>query len=246
MLRTGARLARDPARPRPGPSGGTGGTVPDIEPDERPDRTDQPTATTSIVIGGGHNGLVAAGLLAKAGQRVVVLERRETVGGAAITETPWGPDYKMTALSYVVSLMPPTILRELELERHGYRIYPQGPYFAPHRTAATCSCPTIRWPATRRSRSSPPSDADAMEELGRLAERPGRRARPDAVAGPAARSAPSDRAICSTCPAWVGASAASTSARPATSPGCSPRASPTCSTTTSRARSSRVCWRSAA
>jgi phytoene dehydrogenase-like protein len=86
----------------------------------------------AIVIGGGHNGLVAAGLLAKSGQRVVVLERRPTVGGAAITEMPWGPHYKMTALSYVVSLMPQTIVRELELERYGYKVHPQGPYFAPH------------------------------------------------------------------------------------------------------------------
>ena len=85
-----------------------------------------------VVIGGGHNGLVAAGLLAKQGQRVVVLEKRDVVGGAAITEQPWGPDFKMTALSYVVSLMPPTILRELELEKHGYKIHAQGPYFAPH------------------------------------------------------------------------------------------------------------------
>jgi phytoene dehydrogenase-like protein len=85
-----------------------------------------------VVIGAGHNGLVAAGLLAKQGARVVVLERRHVVGGAAITETPWGPDFKMTALSYVVSLMPPTILRELELEKHGYKIHAQGPYFAPH------------------------------------------------------------------------------------------------------------------
>ena len=71
-----------------------------------------------VAIGGGHNGLVAAGLLAQRGARVTVLERREVVGGAAITEQPWGPDFKMTALSYVVS-MPPTIQRELQLERHG-------------------------------------------------------------------------------------------------------------------------------
>jgi phytoene dehydrogenase-like protein len=86
-----------------------------------------------IVIGGGHNGLTAAGLLAKRGRRVVVLERRHKVGGAAVTETPWGPDFKMTALSYVVSLLPRTVLDELELARFGYKVYPQFPYFAPRR-----------------------------------------------------------------------------------------------------------------
>lgn len=84
-----------------------------------------------IIVGGGHNGLVAAGLLAKRGRKVIVLERRPVVGGAAITEQPWGPDYKMTALSYVVSLMPPAIVDELELARWGYKVYPQHPYFAP-------------------------------------------------------------------------------------------------------------------
>ena len=73
-----------------------------------------------VVVGGGHNGLVAAGLLARRGARVTVLERRAQVGGAAITEQPFGPAYKVTALSYVVSLMPPTIVRELALDRHGY------------------------------------------------------------------------------------------------------------------------------
>ncbi len=84
-----------------------------------------------VIIGGGHNGLVAAGLLAKRGCSVTVFERRHKVGGAAVTEQPWGPDYKMTALSYVMSIMPPTILDELQLARHGYRIHPQHGYFAP-------------------------------------------------------------------------------------------------------------------
>lgn len=86
-----------------------------------------------VVVGGGHNGLVAAGLLAKRGARVVVLERRQVVGGAAVTEQPWGPDFKVTALSYVVSLMPPEIVRALDLARHGYRVFPQHGYFVPYR-----------------------------------------------------------------------------------------------------------------
>ncbi len=84
-----------------------------------------------VVVGGGHNGLVAAGLLAKRGLKVVVLERREVVGGAAVTEQPFGPGYKVSALSYVVSLLPPTVLEELQLSRFGYKVYPQHGYFAP-------------------------------------------------------------------------------------------------------------------
>ncbi len=86
-----------------------------------------------VVVGGGHNGLVAAGLLAKRGARVTVLERRPNVGGAAVTEQPWGPDYRMSALSYVVSMLPPTVHRELQLERFGYKIHPQHGYFAAYR-----------------------------------------------------------------------------------------------------------------
>ncbi len=87
----------------------------------------------AVIIGGGHNGLVAAAYLARAGRRVVVLERRDVVGGAAVTEQPFGPDYRVTSLSYVVSLFPPDMVRDLDLTAHGYHVYPQGPYFAPRR-----------------------------------------------------------------------------------------------------------------
>ena len=90
------------------------------------------TERDAIVVGGGHNGLVAAAYLAKAGLRTVVLERRAVVGGAATTERPFGPGYQVSALSYVVSLLPPSLVRDLELRRHGFVVYPQGPYFAPH------------------------------------------------------------------------------------------------------------------
>jgi phytoene dehydrogenase-like protein len=85
----------------------------------------------AIVVGGGHNGLVAAAYLARSGARTVVLEGRHKTGGAATTEAPWpdAPEFSVTRLSYVMSLMPPTIINDLELERHGYKIYPMGPYY---------------------------------------------------------------------------------------------------------------------
>ena len=85
----------------------------------------------AIVIGGGHNGLVAAAYLARGGARTVVLEARHKTGGAAATDAPWpeAPDVKVTRLSYVMSLMPPGIIRDLRLERHGYKVYPMGPYY---------------------------------------------------------------------------------------------------------------------
>jgi len=83
----------------------------------------------AVVVGGGHNGLVAAALLAKEGRTVTVLEARPVVGGAAVTEQPWGPEFKVTALSYVMSLMPDAIVNGLDQARHGYHVYPMGPSY---------------------------------------------------------------------------------------------------------------------
>ena len=92
-----------------------------------------PNAFDAIVIGGGHNGLVAAAYLARAGARVVVCEARHKTGGAAATDRPWPdhPEFRVTTLSYVMSLMPDTIVRDLQLARHGYRVHPVGPYVVP-------------------------------------------------------------------------------------------------------------------
>jgi phytoene dehydrogenase-like protein len=77
----------------------------------------------AIIVGGGHNGLVCAAYLARAGRKVLVLERRERVGGAAMTEEVF-PGFRFSVFSYVVSLLRPEIIRDLELPRHGLQILP--------------------------------------------------------------------------------------------------------------------------
>jgi phytoene dehydrogenase-like protein len=77
----------------------------------------------AIIIGAGHNGLIAGAYLARAGKKVLVLERREVVGGAAVTEEIF-PGYRFTEFSYVVSLLRPEIIRDLELPKHGLKILP--------------------------------------------------------------------------------------------------------------------------
>jgi phytoene dehydrogenase-like protein len=101
----------------------------------------------AVIVGGGHNGLVAAAYLARSGLRTLVCERRDVAGGAAVSEHPFGPDYTVTSLSYVVSLLPADLVSDLRLYRHGYHVYPQGPYFAPRADGRY-----LRLPADRAQR----------------------------------------------------------------------------------------------
>jgi phytoene dehydrogenase-like protein len=101
----------------------------------------------AIVIGGGHNGLVCAGYLAKAGRKVLVLERRYVLGGAATTEEIY-PGFKFSVFSYVVSLFRPHIIRELELARHGLQLIPLGCSFTPHLDGPGL----VRWPDVYKTR----------------------------------------------------------------------------------------------
>jgi phytoene dehydrogenase-like protein len=84
----------------------------------------------AIVIGGGHNGLVNAAYLARAGKKVLVLEQRHVLGGAAVTEEII-PGFKFSVFSYVVSLLRPEIIRDLDLPRHGLEILPLDGTFTP-------------------------------------------------------------------------------------------------------------------
>jgi phytoene dehydrogenase-like protein len=86
----------------------------------------------AVIVGGGHNGLVAAAYLARAGRRVLVLERREVLGGCAVTEEVW-PGYRVSTAAYLSSLLQPRILSDLELARFGYQVDAKDPaFFSPY------------------------------------------------------------------------------------------------------------------
>src|SRR3954468_17241742 len=120
----------------------------------------------AVIIGGGHNGLVTAAYLARAGMKVVCLERRHVLGGAAVTEEIV-PGFRFSVASYVVSLLRPEIIRELDLGRHGLEILPLDGTLTPlengHLWRVNDHSRTIR-----ELRRWSLSDAEAYEEYGRL------------------------------------------------------------------------------
>src|SRR5439155_11637402 len=82
----------------------------------------------AVVVGGGHNGLTAAAYLARAGQSVLVLERREQLGGACTLEQPFSDErYLVSPCAYVVGLLDQLVIDELDLPAHGYRVTPADP-----------------------------------------------------------------------------------------------------------------------
>src|SRR5256885_13897451 len=82
----------------------------------------------AIIVGGGHNGLVTAAYLARAGRKVLVLERRDLLGGCAVTEEIW-PGYRVSSGAYLTSLMQERIIDDLELPRYGYQVDAKDPAF---------------------------------------------------------------------------------------------------------------------
>ena len=121
----------------------------------------------AILIGGGHNGLVAAAYLARAGRKVLVLERRERVGGAAVTEEVF-PGFKFSVFSYVVSLLRPEIIRDLDLPRHGLEILPLESTLTPLPNGDYLAAWADHDQSRRELYRHSPRDADAYDEFGRL------------------------------------------------------------------------------
>jgi len=124
------------------------------------------TRYDAIIVGGGHNGLVNAAYLARAGKKVLVLERRHVLGGAAVTEEIF-PGFKFSVCSYVVSLLRPEIIRELDLPRHGLEILPLDGTMTPMPSGDYLWRVNDHAKTMREIRRHSRADADAYEEFGK-------------------------------------------------------------------------------
>jgi phytoene dehydrogenase-like protein len=130
-----------------------------------------------VVIGGGHNGLTAAAYLARAGRSVLVLERRHLLGGAAVTEEVF-PGFRFSVCSYVVSLLRPEIIRELDLPRHGLEILPLDGTFTPMPSGDYLWRVNDHAKTRREIARHSKLDAEAYDEYGRAMVEMGRFVKP--------------------------------------------------------------------
>jgi len=125
----------------------------------------------AIIIGAGHNGLVAAGYLARAGKKVLVLEQRDRVGGACTIEEPF-PGFMMSPCAYVVSLLRPEIIRDLELHRYGFDAYVKDPQmFVPYPDGEYLMFRASTEKTIENIRRLSPHDAEAYPEFLRFFDR---------------------------------------------------------------------------
>src|SRR5580704_15100830 len=136
-----------------------------------------PETFDAIIVGGGHNGLVTAAYLARAGRKVLVLESRELVGGCAVTEEIW-PGYRVSTASYLSSLMQGKVVRDLELVKFGYRVdakdpaffspFPDGRYFFMWQDRAKTLQEIAKFSA--KDAEAYPKYEDHLERLAQVAE----------------------------------------------------------------------------
>src|ERR671911_975711 len=130
-----------------------------------------PVTYDLIVIGGGHNGLVTAAYAARRGLKVLVLERREVLGGACVTEEVW-PGYKVSTAAYVNSLLRPEIIRDLELRRHGFEMLPRNPSsFTPFPDGRSLLLGPDKAMTRREVSKFSANDADALPKYEAMLER---------------------------------------------------------------------------
>jgi phytoene dehydrogenase-like protein len=131
----------------------------------------------AIIIGGGHNGLTCAAYLARAGRKVLVLERRHVLGGAAVTEEVF-PGFKFSVASYVVSLLRPEIIRDLDLPRHGMELLPLDGTLTPMPSGDYLWRVNDHYKSRREIARHSRLDAEAYDEYGKAMVEMGRFAKP--------------------------------------------------------------------
>ena len=162
-----------------------------------------PNEYDAVIIGAGHNGLVTAGYLARAGLRTLVLESRHVVGGACVTEEIF-PGYKFSTTSYLCSLMQEKVTRDLELEKFGFTVYPKDPaFFSPFPDGRYLIMGSDTAADLQGDRQILRARRGALPALRGVCRPPGALRRTAAARDPAGHHAGADSATGKSSPAWA-------------------------------------------